>query len=340
MKQKFNLCKEEDLEKLNIAPEWAKFIIDSRNYGGVFTSIDDVIALSLPLDYFEIINNNFTFDIATPSQQNLVGVTEDELVLLGIRDDWASYILSIRDSKGGVLTRDQIIEVKLPKEYEEIIISNYLFKISTIPDTLPSRDNANWPAKPTTIIQYTWAEICDSSNFGDFEFEANPTENSGRGIKILGSWVQDNIISVNIPQLVGVNRGNFSDRIEPFTTKNCTIQFHKNGKQQLIKLWEEWESAGVIDRVLTFSAGFVARYSSSNKTILSRHSWGIAFDLNVEWNGQGVIPPLINEKGCVRELVEIANNNGFYWGGHFEGKSKSTGKLFVDGMHFELGKIL
>jgi hypothetical protein len=33
----------------------------------------------------------------------------------------------------------------------------------------------------------------------------------------------------------------------------------------------------------------------------------------------------------VRELVEIANEWGFYWGGHFTRK---------DGMHFEIAKIL
>jgi D-alanyl-D-alanine carboxypeptidase len=340
MKQKINLCKEDDLVKLGIAADWAKFIIDTRKYKGVFTSSDDILSLELPLDYFDIIDTNFSYEIATPSKQNLVGITEYELVDLGITEDWARYILGIRDNKGGKLSKEDVIEIKLSKQYEEIILANYLFELPDVLDVLPSVEDANWPPKPTTIKQYTWAEICDSSNFGDFEFEANPSENSGRGIKILGSWVQNNIISVNVPQLVGINRGNFTDRIEPITTKNCTIQFHKNGKQQLIKLWEDWEKSGVINRVLTFSAGFVPRYSSSNKTILSRHAWGIAFDLNVEWNGQGVIPPLINDKGCVRELIEIANNNGFYWGGHFEGKSKSSGKLLVDGMHFELGKII
>jgi len=40
---------------------------------------------------------------------------------------------------------------------------------------------------------------------------------------------------------------------------------------------------------------------------------------------------LVGQKGCVRELVPIAHENGFYWGGHFSR---------LDGMHFEIAKIL
>ena len=36
------------------------------------------------------------------------------------------------------------------------------------------------------------------------------------------------------------------------------------------------------------------------------------------------------DKGCVRELVPIAHDHGFYWGGHFTRQ---------DGMHFELARL-
>jgi hypothetical protein len=39
----------------------------------------------------------------------------------------------------------------------------------------------------------------------------------------------------------------------------------------------------------------------------------------------------MGQKGCVRELVPIANEFGFYWGGHFSR---------MDGMHFEIAKLL
>jgi hypothetical protein len=49
---------------------------------------------------------------------------------------------------------------------------------------------------------------------------------------------------------------------------------------------------------------------------------------------------MIGEKGCVRELVPIANEHGFYWGGHFG--SVVNGKMIgrMDGMHFEIAKII
>ena len=39
------------------------------------------------------------------------------------------------------------------------------------------------------------------------------------------------------------------------------------------------------------------------------------------------------ETGCVFELVSIAHDHGFFWGGHFNAPR-------VDGMHFEVAKIV
>ena len=59
---------------------------------------------------------------------------------------------------------------------------------------------------------------------------------------------------------------------------------------------------------------------------------GTAFDINVAWNGLGVQPALLGQKGSVRELVEIAFEHGFIWGGWFTNRP--------DGMHFEAYKVL
>jgi len=39
----------------------------------------------------------------------------------------------------------------------------------------------------------------------------------------------------------------------------------------------------------------------------------------------------VGARGSVRELVQIANGLGFFWGGHFSGTP--------DGMHFELAQL-
>jgi hypothetical protein len=63
---------------------------------------------------------------------------------------------------------------------------------------------------------------------------------------------------------------------------------------------------------------------------LSTHAFGCAFDINVPWNGYYKVPALVGDQGSVRELVPIANQHGFYWGGHFQ-----YGHGLSDGMHFE-----
>jgi hypothetical protein len=111
----------------------------------------------------------------------------------------------------------------------------------------------------------------------------------------------------------------------------ATVYFHKKGANQLVKLFKDWETAGLLYKVLTWDGAYNPRFVRGSKTVLSNHAFGTAFDINVNWNRLGAIPALVGQKGSVRELVQIANNNGFYWGGHFSRK---------DGMHFEIAKVV
>jgi predicted lactoylglutathione lyase len=45
----------------------------------------------------------------------------------------------------------------------------------------------------------------------------------------------------------------------------------------------------------------------------------------------GCVPALVGKDGSVRKLVEIAHQNGFFWGGHF---------TRLDGMHWEIAKLI
>lgn len=183
----------------------------------------------------------------------------------------------------------------------------------------------NWPAAPADLSQPNAERT--KQLFGTFEYEADSTAGHC-GIKIKGNWEGDNITNVDIPQLNGKKAGNAE-------IKKGVIRFNKKAAKQLQKLWQAWETAGLLDRVLTYDGGFVPRFikrkDGTCATTLSNHAWGSAFDINAEWNGLGAEPALTGAKGCVRELVEIANQHGFYWGGHFGTK---------DGMHFEVAKII
>ncbi|SHH62805.1 M15 family metallopeptidase [Massilia sp. CF038] len=87
---------------------------------------------------------------------------------------------------------------------------------------------------------------------------------------------------------------------------------------------------GFGDRLLTCGGAFVPRHIGRNPARpISSHTWGVAIDLNVEWNGYGVRPQGAGLIGSVREIQPFFADFGFAWGGHFSGSS-------CDGMHFEL----
>jgi len=56
---------------------------------------------------------------------------------------------------------------------------------------------------------------------------------------------------------------------------------------------------------------------------LSLHSWGISIDLDPANNAQGDLTPAMP-----KWVVEIFEEEGWFWGGHWSGKKK-------DGMHFQ-----
>jgi hypothetical protein len=176
----------------------------------------------------------------------------------------------------------------------------------------PVRGDVNWPARPNfNPLPSNQARF---NVFGQFDYQRT----KGDDIRILGNWEQENIITVQIPQLArlqGAGGGN--------------IRFHKLAADQLRAMFAAWEAAGLLDRILTWSGTYYPRFMRSGKQ-LSTHAFGCAFDINVAWNGYYKRAALVGEKGSVRELVPIANQHGFYWGGHF----KYGGDL-SDGMHFE-----
>jgi D-alanyl-D-alanine carboxypeptidase/Putative peptidoglycan binding domain len=157
--------------------------------------------------------------------------------------------------------------------------------------------------------------------FGKFAFEPAPAADNPERIRILGTWEADNLVSVTVPQLVGI----------PGFHKEGRVRFHRKAADQLLGVWEEWQEKGLLDRVLNFGGAFNARFIRGSRTVLSNHAFGTAFDINTRENPLGAQPALPGRPGCVFELVPIAHRWGFYWGGHFTRR---------DGMHFEVAKLL
>ena len=187
-------------------------------------------------------------------------------------------------------------------------------------DQSTARDGPNFPPPPEfPPLTGTRAR---QQVFGRFQFEHAPVPGNFENIRILGGWVEDNIVSVRIPALATLQGA-------PLTGE---IRFHRKGAAQLQSLWEEWQERDLLDRLVTWDGSFVPRFIRGSTTVLSNHAFGTAFDVNASLNPLGAIPALVGQRGSVRELVDIANRHGFFWGGHFRSR--------LDGMHFEVASVL
>jgi hypothetical protein len=140
---------------------------------------------------------------------------------------------------------------------------------------------------------------------------------NAEAITIHGSWVKDNITFVSLPK-------------HPAFT--YPVAFHRLAAAQFAGLFAAWNDAGLVDRILTFGGSWAPRFIRGSRTTLSNHAWGTAFDVNVQWNMLGTDGARKGEHGSVRELVQLANEHGFYWGGHFSPRK--------DPMHFEVARIV
>jgi hypothetical protein len=188
-------------------------------------------------------------------------------------------------------------------------------------------DSANWPPPPS-FGPLSPAER--EATFGRFSFVPDPTPGNPEGIRITDGWYGRYVVNVLIPQLEKVQ----------YAPKGLRVTFHEKAADQLISLFKAWEDAGLSDKILTWGGSYSARFVRGSRTSLSNHSFASAFDINVQWNMLGARPALKGQEGCVRDLVGIANDHGFFWGGHFKTVSPSTGRPRLDGMHFEVAKIL
>jgi D-alanyl-D-alanine carboxypeptidase/Putative peptidoglycan binding domain len=185
-------------------------------------------------------------------------------------------------------------------------------------DDAPATDttSANFPPPPG-FSALTRTEDRQSV-FGKFSYEVTDTAGD---IRVTDGWAAKNIIAVTLPFPTGL----------PGAPSSKQVAFHRLAAKQLVALWDAWASASLLDRVLTWDGSYAPRLTRGLPT-LSNHAFGSAFDINERWNPLGAQPALVGQKGSVRELVQLANEHGFYWGGHFRSRK--------DGMHFEIARLL
>ena len=105
-----------------------------------------------------------------------------------------------------------------------------------------------------------------------------------------------------------------------------SILLNEKCAESCVKMFQNFEDAGLLDRILTFDGSYAPRMVRGSKTMLSTHAFGSAIDLNYKWNQLNTDGALVGEDGSVRELVMIAYENNWAWGGWFSR---------CDPMHFE-----
>lgn len=189
------------------------------------------------------------------------------------------------------------------------------FNFSLTDPTGESDTSINWPPKPSF---QTLSNLQQRFGlFGRFEYDVLPN----RDITIKGNWTRENITSTIIPVLKNIPGG----------PSDGKVWFHKKAVPQLESLFHAWEREGLLDLLKTWGGSFYPRLVKGESRSISNHSFGTAFDINVAWNGLNVIPPIVGKLGSVRKLVPLANQHGFFWGGHYRDR--------LDGMHFEVARI-
>lgn len=184
-------------------------------------------------------------------------------------------------------------------------------------------NSTNYPPNPGNL-PHPSLEVSQRL-FGSFSYKKDPANSyNGRGIIVTDGWDKKNIVMAKIPQLKGIH----IPADEGGGISGGRMQFHRLAVGQVQRLFKAWEDAGLLYLIRSYSGSYVPRFIGKSKH-LSNHAFGAAFDINKEWNPQYKTPAATGKTGSVRELVPIANDLGFYWGGHYSAS-------ISDGMHFEV----
>lgn len=208
-------------------------------------------------------------------------------------------------------------------------------------DYYSDRKSLSWPPRPGDLNSPSnkWRnKLFDCFKFLQRPLSVRPRRESivikGNCSGNVSDWEDEYIVNVVDDRL------QFADGYQGY------IRCHKFAAPALTALLDKWEEENLLHLAINYAGCFVPRYkknqapggSSGHSTResryvkqLSNHSFGSAIDISTTWNWIGETPARCGRKGSVRELVNSANELGFFWGGHYSGTK--------DGMHFELTKL-
>lgn len=187
-----------------------------------------------------------------------------------------------------------------------------------------------YPAKPSHIMPIIGNQM-QVQKFGEIKYKAAPVEGNPEAITITNSWAEDNIVQTHVPQLSLIQGIMVRGRRYGAGPKNGMVYCHQAFVGPLQKTFIAWKKKGLMVYILTWDGLWVPRFIRGSDCVLSNHAFGTAFDINAWWNRLRSVPALVGQRGCVRDLVAIANDNGIWWLGH---------SPVSDGMHFGLAEAV
>ena len=181
-------------------------------------------------------------------------------------------------------------------------------------DWFPPKPDFGSPSKPMSALL---------AKLGNPKYTVDKPGTYHSPITFADGWAGKNVSKVEIPQLKDVPFYSIGNNLK----SSGKISFYTKAHKAVQELFNAWEKDGLIPKILTFEGSFNPRVIKSTMTA-SNHSFRTAFDINGSWNAEGSAPAGIGKKGCLLELVPLASELGFYWGGFYK-----------DGMHFEYAKL-
>ncbi len=127
------------------------------------------------------------------------------------------------------------------------------------------------------------------ARFGEFAFKDLP----GRDIQAGVSWIRENIVDTTVPVL-------------------GRVVCHKGIIEPLTDVMEDLQASGLASEIdPDLYGGCWAPRRINKNANLSRHAWGIAVDVNVDFDAPGLGP--IPSQG----VIDAFARHGFRWGGDY-----------------------
>jgi hypothetical protein len=194
------------------------------------------------------------------------------------------------------------------------------------------QEGPNWPARPDGRVLRPLNYQERDKLFGRIVWKPAATKKNPERIIVTNNWNAKHLEKRNIPQLKRLAKmkpqGGFP--------KSGNVFVNKVICDSIVELFGAIDEAGKLPQLISYGGLFAQRLCRGSETTLSNHAYATAVDLNVWWNMIGKRPALMGMKGCLREIVPIMAELGWWWGGW--GWPKHYHRL--DGMHCEPGSKL